>query len=72
MHPQYIKNVTAAWDRILLAIEGPHPSAERRMAFYLAASVPHTVRMLDDLNDKQLREAMSKVLTPLLNARPLR
>jgi hypothetical protein len=61
--------VTAAWDRILLAVEGPNPSAERRMAFYLAASVPHTVRMLDDLNDAQLRVAMRKVLTSLLGVR---
>jgi hypothetical protein len=32
-HPRYIRNVTAAWDRILLAVEGPSPSAERRTAF---------------------------------------
>jgi AcrR family transcriptional regulator len=68
-HPQYTRTVTAAWDRILRAVEGPSPSAERRMAFYLAASVPHTVRMLDDLNDARLRAAMSKVLTRLLSVR---
>ncbi len=68
-HPQYIKTVTAAWDRILLAVEGPSPSAERRMAFYLAASVPHTVRMMDDLNDDRLRVAMGKVLGRLLGVR---
>jgi AcrR family transcriptional regulator len=68
-HPQYTKTVTAAWDRILRAVEGPNPSAERRVAFYLAASVPHTVRMLDDLNDARLRVAMSKVLTRLLGIR---
>jgi uncharacterized protein with GYD domain len=69
MHPKYITNVTAAWDRILLAVEGPDPSAERRMAFYLAASVPHTMRMLDDLDDDRIRAAMGKILTPLLGAR---
>jgi hypothetical protein len=42
------------------------------MAFYLAASVPHTVRMLGDLNDEQLRVAMRKVLTRLLGAGPSR